>query len=184
VKKGLGSLAKMHPRICLLALISLIAVFASGCASQSMEVSRSSNPSAKSVKKIALMPGGGVLAEAVGIQLMTAGFDIVDMSSSTSFGARVNENEFEVTRPSNLKALASEYGVDGVLIVKTIGGYDGKPSSAAARVIDTRSGSLLAGVTWQNGKGGAQGSPADNIMRSDISTAAKKVAEGIASALR
>jgi hypothetical protein len=34
------------------------------------------------------------------------------------------------------------------------------------------------------GKGGAQGSPADNLMRSDVSVAAKKIAEGIASALR
>jgi len=149
-----------------------------------MDVSRSANPAAKAVKRIALMPGGGVLAEAVGIQLMNQGFDIVDMSASTSASARLNLDELELTRPANLKLLASEHGVDGVLIVKSVGGYDGKPNSAAARVIDTRTGSLLAGVTWQNGKGGAQGSPADNLMRSDLSVAAKKVAEGIASALR
>ena len=155
-----------------------------GCASQSMAISRSANPAAKNVKRIALMPGGGVLAEAVGIQLMSLGFDIVDMSVATNTAARLNINEFEYAQPANLKDLANKYGVDCVLIVKSVGGYDGKPNSAAARLLETRTGSLLAGVTWQNGKGGAQESPADNLMRSDVSTAAKKMAGGIASTLR
>lgn len=168
-----------------LILVLSVSVFSFvGCASQSMEVSRSQNFVAKKIKRIALMPGGGVLAEAVGIQLMSQGFDIVDMSSSTASSARVNLNELEVTKPSNLKALADEYGVESVLIVKTVGGYDDKPNSAAARIIDTKTGSLIAGVTWQNGKGGQQGSGADNMMRSDISTAAKKISEGIAKALK
>ena len=155
-----------------------------GCASQSMDISRSANPAARSVKRIALMPGGGVLADAVGIQLMNLGFDVVDMGVATNSSARVNLNELEFAQPANLKDLANKYGVDCVLIVKSVGGYDDKPSSAAARLLDTRTGSLLAGVTWQNGKGGAQGSPADNLMRSDVSTSAKKLAAGIASTLR
>lgn len=167
-------------------LVVVLAVCAQlvGCATQGMDVSRSASSAGTTIKRIALMPGGGVLAEAVGIQLMNQGFDVVDMSSATSTSARLNLDELEIARPANLKALASEYGVDGVLIVKSVGGYDGKPNSAAARIIDTRTGSLLAGVTWQNGKGGAQGSPADNLMRSDVSVAAKNIARGITSALR
>lgn len=167
-----------------LALLVALGALLSGCASQSLEVSRAPSAASKKINRIALMPGGGVLAEAVGIQLMTQGFDVVDMSTSTSASIRVNLNELELSNPSNLRVLASEYGVDGVLIVKTVAGYDGKPNSAVARVLDTATGRLLAGVTWQNGKGGAQGSPADNLMRSDVSVAAKKITEGIGSALR
>ena len=166
------------------ALCIFCALFLMGCASQSMKVSKSPSSVHKNVQRIALMPGGGVLAEAIGIQMMSQGFDVVDMSSSTSISARLNLDDLEITKPQNLRVLADEYGVDGVLIVKSVGGYDGKPNSAAIRVIDTRTGSLLAGVTWQNGKGGAQGSPADNLMRSDISETAEKIAAGIADALR
>jgi hypothetical protein len=168
-----------------LILILSVSVFSFvGCASQSMEVSRPSSPSTKSVKKLALMPGGGVLADAVGIQMMSQGFIIIDMTSSTPVSARVDMTELELTKPQNLKSLADEFGVDGVIIVKTVGGYDGKPNSVVARVIDTRTGVLLAGVTWQNGKGGSQDSVGDVLMRSDLSVAAKKIATGIATALK
>jgi hypothetical protein len=174
----------MRQKFPLLILLSTLAILATGCAIQSVEVSRPTSAPIKPIRKIALMPGGGVLAEAVGVQLMASGFDIFDMTSRTAASGRINDAEIEVTSPSNLKSLAAEYGVDGVLIVKTISGYDDKPNSAVARVLDTRTGSVLAGVTWQNGKGGAAGSPADNLMRTDVSSAAKKIAEGIASALR
>jgi hypothetical protein len=174
----------MRRTLSLITLSATILVLAAGCAVQSVAVSRPASSPIKSVRKIALMPGGGVLAEAVGIQLMASGFDIFDMTSQTATSGRVNDTEIEVTSPSNLKSLAAEYGVDGVLIVKTISGYDDKPNSAVARVLDTRTGSILAGVTWQNGKGGAKGSPADSLMRADVQSAAKKIAEGIASALR
>jgi hypothetical protein len=161
-----------------------VMMITAGCASQSIEVSRAPYPASRKVIRIALMPGGGVLAEAVGIQIMAQGFDVVDMSTSTAASLRANLDEIEFTKPSNLRTLAGEYGVDGVLIVKTVAGYDGKPNSATARVLDTANGRLLAGVTWQNGKGGERGSAADNLMRSDVSVAAKKIAEGIGSALR
>ncbi|MEY5014430.1 MAG: hypothetical protein RIS92_788 [Verrucomicrobiota bacterium] len=168
-------------RTILIAALSLQMV---GCASQRMDISRSSNPASANVKRIGLMPGGGVLSEAIGIQLMNLGFDVVDMGVATNTSTRINLNEIEFAQQANLKDLANKYGVDCVLIVKSVGGYDGKPSSAAARLLDTRTGSLLSGVTWQNGKGGAQGSPADNLMRSDLSSSAKKLAAGIASTLR
>lgn len=96
--------------------------------------------------------------------------------------ARYNLNEIELTMPQNINKLAND-GIDTVLIVKTVAGYDGRPESATAKLVATSTGQLIVGVTWQNGKGGAQGSPADGIMRSNLSQAAKQIAGGLEKAL-
>jgi hypothetical protein len=52
------------------------------------------------------------------------------------------------------------------------GGYDQQPQSASVRTVSTANGSMIAGVTWQNGFGGAEGSIADRVMRKGLSQAA------------
>jgi hypothetical protein len=44
----------------------------------------------------------------------------------------------------------------------------------------THNGQVLAGVTWQNGYGGAAGSPADRVMRKGLSEAAAEIATALA----
>jgi hypothetical protein len=96
--------------------------------------------------------------------------------------ARYNLNEIELTMPQNIDKLSND-GIDTVLLVKTVAGYDGRPESATAKLVATSTGQLIVGVTWQNGKGGAQGSPADGIMRSNLSQAAKQIANGLGKVL-
>jgi len=63
--------------------------------------------------------------------------------------------------------------------VKSVAGYDGRPQSASVKIVHTKTGQLLAGANWQNGRGGAQGSPADQGARVDLVVAAQQIANAI-----
>lgn len=160
----------------------LFVVMLSGCASASLSISRNPNLAPQKVNKIALLPSGGALADAIGIELLNYGHTIIDTTTFTGYMARYNLNEMELVMPQNISKLSSD-GIDTVLMVKTVAGYDGKPESATIKLVATKDGQLIAGVTWQNGKGGAQGSPADNMMRSNLTNTAKQIASGLSSAL-
>jgi len=154
------------------------AFLVSGCAGPSINVSRSLNTVPHAVKTLALMPSGGVLADAIGIELLKFGFDVVDTATVTSLMARFNLTELEFAHPQNIRKL-SDQGIDTILMVRSVAGYDSAPESASVRLVSTATGRIIIGATWQNGKGGAKGSPADGIMRVNLSTAAQQIAEGI-----
>ena len=160
--------------------LSLIvcAFLVSRCAGPSMNVSRSPNMVPHAVKTLALMPSGGVLADAIGIELLKFGFDIVDSATVTSYMARINLTELEFAYPQNIRKLLDQ-GIDTILLVKSVAGYDKASESASVKLVSTATGRLIIGATWENGKGGAKGSPADGIMRVNLSTAAQQIAEGI-----
>lgn len=149
-----------------------------GCASPSMNVARSPNATRHVVKILALMPSGGVLADAVGVELLNYGFEVVDTATVTSLMARYNLTELELAQPQNIRKL-SDQGIDTIILVRSVAGYDNRPESASVRLVSTATGRLIVGVNWQNGKGGAKGSPADGIMRVNLSTAARQIADGI-----
>ena len=123
------------------------------------------------------------MADAVGIELAARGFNIVDTSQVSQILYRENMNEFQVSQPQGLKLLAGQ-GIDALLSVKASGAYDGQPEAASARVNDTRSGAVIAGVTWQNGWGGRQGSIADRAMRKGLNEAAAEIATALAPQLQ
>lgn len=162
--------------------ISMIIMVIGGCATSKTNISRNPNALPQNVSRIALMPSGGSLADAVGIELLNYGYDVIDTSTVTGYMVRYNLNEMELALPQNISRLSQD-GIDTLLIVKGAAGYDGRPENASARLVSTSDGKLIAGVTWQNGKGGAMGSPADGVMRSNLSQAASKIAEGLAGAL-
>ncbi len=135
------------------------------------------------VTRVAIAPGAGVLGDAIGIGLMSGGFDIVDTQQTTTWMVRANLDEFELMQPENLSQLADQ-GIDAIVVVRTVAGYDDRPQSASVRVISTRSSSLIGGLAWQNGRAGAQGSAADGDMRKDIVAAAEQIASALVKQLR
>jgi hypothetical protein len=137
----------------------------------------------KPVRTIAIMPGGGLLADAVAVELGARGFTIIDPGQTSSMMVRLNLNEVELSSPKGLGKL-KEQGIDATLVVKAAGGYDQQPQSASARMVSTENGSMIAGVTWQNGFGGAEGSVADRVMRKGLSQAASDIASELVSRLR
>ena len=164
-------------------LLVLIAItLVTGCASSkisSLPVS-AQRQQQQVVKVIAFAPGGGLLSDAVGVELANLGFTIIDSSTTSNMMVRMNMNEVQISRPDSLLKF-KEQGIDAILVVRAAGGYDFQPQSASARMSSTQTGQVLAGVTWQNGFGGMAGSPADRIMRKGLTDAAAEIAAAIAS---
>jgi len=128
---------------------------------------------------IALAPSGGVLADAIGIELFNRGFTVVDTAQFSNFMVRHDISEFEFSQPQNLK-LIKEEGIDAILMVKSVAGYDQKPQSATVRLNSTDDwGRVIAGVSWKNGWGGMRGSIADRSMRKDLPGAAKQIVQSL-----
>ena len=151
----------------------------SACASSKVSSVSAPNQTKQVVKVIAFAPGGGLLADAVGVELSNRGFTIIDSATTSSMMVRLNLNEIEIARPEGL-AKFKEQGIDAMLIVRGGGGYDDQPQSASARMNSTATGQVIAGVTWQNGFGGAAGSPADRIMRKGLHEAAVEISNALA----
>ncbi len=165
-------------------LILFIVIFLiSGCAFVKLNIAKRPIKLDKPIETIALMPSGGIAADSIGIEMLNYGYNIVDTATTTSHMTRVNMTEVEYSSPQNLRKLNSE-GVDSIMIVKAVQGYDGNPNSITCRIILTNNGQLLVGATWTNGGGGVQGSMADRMHRDGLSDATQDMAKGLAKALR
>jgi hypothetical protein len=158
-------------------ILIISVIFLTGCATSKVNVSVSNYSTP--IESIALLPAGGVAADAIGIELLQYGFNVYDTETTSSIMIRLNLTEVEFSDPLNLKEL-SKTGIDAILKVKTVVGYDNRPNSIITKLVETKTGKLIIGANFQNGKGGAMGSPADGMMRSDISSACKKIASEIA----
>lgn len=120
------------------------------------------------------MPGGGILADAIGVELLRHGLDVVDTATVTSIMARFNLTELELAQPQNVMKLADQ-GIDTILLVKSVASYN-EPESASVKLVSTSTGQLIIGATWQNGSGVA--------VRVGLSTAARQIADGLGQHLK
>ena len=156
--------------------ILLITLFT---ACRSAQVSRvAGNTPNHPVYNIAVSTSGGILADAIGIQLVNRGFEVIEPEQVSSLVARNNLSETEISTPQNLKILWDD-NIDAYLIVRVSEARDGYPQSASVRLISTKTGRLISGTSWQNGYGGQQGSLADRMMRVDINKAAKSIVKAL-----
>lgn len=161
----------------------IIILFFSGCAGSQVSLIGSTSPISEPVNTIALAPGGGLLADAIGVEFANAGFNVIDAGAMTALMARLNLDEFELTQPQSLNKL-KEKNIDAYLSVKAASGNDGRPQSASARLNSTSDGKILAGVSWQNGWGGQEGSMADRTMRKDLTGAAREITQSLIGRIR
>jgi hypothetical protein len=127
-------------------IIFLVALIV-GCASSRISSLPTTSTAVVTVKAIALAPDGGLLADAVGVELANRGFIVIDSASTSTMMVRLNLNEVEIQLPAGLSTLKDQ-GIDAYLTVRAAGGYDDRPSSAGARMNSTTAGQVLAGVTW------------------------------------
>jgi hypothetical protein len=163
-------------RIVLALLVAVVPGLAACAGSKVSSLGAGSSSGAVAV--IALAPGGGILTDAVGVELAARGFQVIDSSQTSNLAMRIGLTEAEIVLPRGLQAFAAE-GVDGILTVRSEVGYDRLPQSASARLTSTNGGRLVSGVTWQNGWGGQAGSIADRQMRKDLNEAANEIAEAL-----
>lgn len=164
-----------------ISLIFLALILASCASSKVSRLPTASQPT-HSVKAIAMAPEGGLLAEAVGIELSNFGYTIIDSSSTSKLMVRLNIDEIEIATPQGLEKLKAK-GIDAYLTVKSAGAYDYQVQSASARASSTHTGRIIAGVSWQNGWGGRAGSIVDRTMRKGLAEAAQEIASSLAVSL-
>lgn len=157
-------------------------IFMLGCAGSRMSMPQQLRPLPEPVEAVALAPSGGVLADAIGTELFNQGFQVIDTQQMSNYMVRWNLDEVELLQPANLRQMRDQ-GITAFLSVRTVAGYDDKPQSASVRVVSTTNGELIAAVTWQNGRGGARGSPADGMMRKDVVAAAEEIGGALAKQL-
>ena len=119
---------KVLIRSVLLLLLSLTFLIVTGCAAPQVNVIRSQAPIEGPIRTIALMPSGGALADAIGLELLRFGFNIIDTGKISGLMIRDNLNEIEITQPQNLSRLYND-GIDAVILVKSVAGYDGPPKA-------------------------------------------------------
>ena len=161
------------------AILSLsLMLFIGGCVSSMISEAPVSTVPTHKVQAIAMAPGGGLMADAVAVELVNRGFTVIDSASTSNLLVRLNLNEVEVMQPDGLAKL-KEQGIDAFLTVRAAAGYDGLPESVSARMNSTYTGRVLAGITWQNGRGCAAGSPCDRFMRKGLSEAAREIADAL-----
>lgn len=169
-----GSRSTGRLRDCLLLLLA--AAMATGCVPQKISASYSPSARRETIRAIAISPAGGALADAVGVKLLRHGFQVFDAGQISNLMLRLNLNEVELYQPQNLRSLKDQ-GIDAILHVRAVGGYDGRPDSAAAKVTSTANGQVLAGVSWENRRAGARGSPAEGFARVGLEVAAETIVE-------
>ena len=86
-------------------LLLLAAAMATGCVPQKISASYSPSARLETVRTIAISPGGGVLADAVGVKLLRHGFQVFDAGQISNLMVRLNLDEVELYQPQNLRSL-------------------------------------------------------------------------------
>jgi hypothetical protein len=140
-------------------------------------------PLSHPLRSIALAPSGGLLADAIGVELANRGYVVIDTQQTSALLIRVNASELELLSPRSLTGFR-EQGIDAILAVKAAFARDDRPQSASVRLNSTYTSQVLAGVSWQNGWGGRSGSIADRVMRQDTADAAREIVDGLVKGLR
>lgn len=162
----------------------IVALIATGaCSGAKVSAPVNLRPLPEPVSAIALAPSGGVLADAIGTELFGQGFQVIDTQEMTNYLVRLNLDEIELSQPRSLARLR-ERGIQAVMNVRAVAGYDDKPQSATVRLVSTQNGEIIAAVSWENGRGGQRGSIADRSMRKDVVGAAQQIAEALLPQLR
>lgn len=128
------------------------------------------------LRRLAVTPGGGVFADAVGLQLAGRGHAVLTGREVAAILIQDSLALTEVLTTDGLKALRSR-GVDAVLVIDSVIDPAGRVRRALVKLTSAHSGGVVAGFSWENAWGGVPGSAADQIMRKDMPAAATEVAD-------
>jgi hypothetical protein len=151
------------------------AALAASCASAKVTQSTSVLPGGL---KIAVAPGGGAIADSVGIALFKRGYLVVESGQMTRLLARAGIAASELMKPPGLSFLRQR-GFDAVLMLQAVMAADGTPNNVTISVRAVASGGEISGVSWKNGRGGARGSLADKSMRVGTQEAVRQIVEAL-----
>jgi hypothetical protein len=166
-----------------LVVLLLVPFLLSACATARITQSTRGSYTGPTIHTIALAPGGGALADAIGVELFNDGINVVDPNQTTAILGHVGISQIQIASPESYAALR-QAGVDAVLVVKGVMSQDGTPESASVRLTGVSRGQVIAGLTWQNGWGGMRGSMADRTMRKNLADAASEISAALVERIR
>lgn len=151
------------------------------CASSTVVSLPVQQGSRRQIRRVAIAAQSGAVGDALGLELASRGIDVMDAATTEAALKEVGAGA-----PTTLGAMAAlrAQGVDAVVAVTAVLGYDGSAQSATVRVSSTHTGSVVGGVSWQNGWGGMPGSMADRTVRRGLVATARELADALLPQLR
>jgi hypothetical protein len=119
------------------AVVTAVLMLSACSGSRVSQTIRPSGPVSHPLRSIALAPSGGILADAIGVELANRGYVIVDTQQTSALMVRFNAtSELELLTPQSLGGFR-EQGIDAVLVVKAAFSRDDLPQSASVRLNST-----------------------------------------------
>ncbi len=164
-------------------LMSVVILSASGCAGAKLTEMIRPPYSGPQVQSIAIDPRGGIMGEEIATYLNNGNLKVFDSDQTIQIVRQAGIDEFHINSPEGLEELRNR-GVDALLIVKTMIGWDGKPQMVSARLINTHTSEVITGLSWENGWGGNFGSIADRTMRKSVPEAARQISASLLNRIR
>lgn len=161
-----------------LVLLLCVPFLLTACASAQIAQSTRGSYTGPPIHTVAIAPGGGALADAIGVELFNDGLTVMDPEQTKGILGRVGISQVLIATSESYAALRNA-GVDALLIVKDVMAQDGTPESASVRLTSTATRDVVAGLTWQNGWGGMRGSIADRTMRKNLVGAASEISNAL-----
>ncbi len=159
-------------------LMATLILTATGCAGARLTEMIHTPPSGPPVGSVAIDPQGGIMGEEIALHLRNGRLRVFDPDQTIQIARRLGIDDYQINSPEGLEGLRNG-GVDALLIVKTMIGWDGKPQIVTARLINTHTSEVITGLSWENGWGGDFGSVADRTMRKGASEAARQISASL-----
>jgi hypothetical protein len=148
---------------------------------------------------MALVSGSSVLGDAISLELVKNGFEIVELSSkevvdspeassgtaqvftSVTINGRSMRNNSNIENLSNEKiSELAKKGIKTLMIVKYMDGsifnQDNDPQNVSVKIIDTKSSQIIGGSSWQNNKGA--------FVKRGIAEAAEEIVEDLTKVIK
>jgi hypothetical protein len=166
-------------------LLCSFAGIGAGCAGPKVTSAPGAVPSGHVVRTVAIQPVvtavDGILGDALGVQLSKRGMVVMD-AAATAQAFRESQVDITTQQVQGM-AVLRRLGVDALIAVAAVPGYDGAVQTASLRVLSAHTGKVLTNVIWENAWSGMRGSIADRAMRSGLVEAAEQLADALVSQL-
>lgn len=123
-----------------------------------------------------------LLADAIGNELVRYGFTVIERSRLQAILDELKLSLSGILKEGDMRRVGEILNVDALMFVtvKTEPDFPSKIGSATIKMVDAQTGTLIGGVTYQNGRGGAPGSPADAGMKESLPESAERIGKEIA----
>ena len=151
-------------------LVYILAPLISGCVSPQFTVIKKAEKLDHSIRTIALFSDERNLPEAVKVELLNKGFDVVELQPNQArTNMSMNSSSEVLTTLKNMNK-----GVDAYLSIEVVWANDGFLHNANVRLYSVHTGQTIVWFSWRNGYGMTDGIP-DRIVKKNLTESAQEI---------